>query len=146
MNAPRPAMLSFLRALIVAVGLGAPIASGFLGGVAWGQSTPVGFSYIPGGSFTMGRTSGDTDSDAPPITVTVSPFYIQQTEMANAQWDELTTWAVNNGCTDLAARAGKASNELVKMLRWCNAQSERASLAACYKAMIPVEVFGPLIR
>ena len=39
-----------------------------------------GFSLIPGGSFTMGRTSGDTDSDAPPITVTVSPFYIQQTE------------------------------------------------------------------
>ncbi len=97
-----------------------------------------GFSYIPGGSFTMGRTSGDADSNAPPITVTVSPFYIQQTETTKAQWDEVRTWAVNNGYTDLAAGAGKASNHPVQMVswwdvvKWCNARSEKEGLTPVY--------------
>jgi len=131
-------MLPFLRALILAVGLGAPIGSGFLGGVAWGQSTPTGFSLIPGGSFTMGRTSGDTDADAPSITVTVSPFYIQQTETTKAQWDEVRTWAVSNGYTDLGAGAGKASNHPVQtvswwdVVKWCNARSEKEGLTPVY--------------
>jgi formylglycine-generating enzyme required for sulfatase activity len=66
-------------------------------------------SLIPGGSFAMGVTSGDTDADAPSITVTVSPFYLQQTETTKAQWDEVRTWGLSNGYTDLAAGAGKAA-------------------------------------
>ena len=77
-----------------------------------------GFALIPGGSFTMGRTSGDTDADAPPITVTVSPFYIQQTETTKAQWDDVRTWAVNNGYTDLRVGGGKASNHPVQSVSW----------------------------
>ncbi len=97
-----------------------------------------GFSYIPGGSFAMGRTSGDTDADAPPITVTVSPFYIQQTETTKAQWDEVMTWALNNGYTDLAAGAGKAPNHPVQtvswwdVVKWCNARSEKEGLTPVY--------------
>jgi sulfatase modifying factor 1 len=97
-----------------------------------------GFSYIPGGAFTMGRTSGDTDADAPSITVTVSPFYIQQTETTKGQWDEVRTWAVNNGYTDLSAGAGKASNHPVHSVRWwdvvkwCNARSEKEGLTPVY--------------
>jgi formylglycine-generating enzyme required for sulfatase activity/alpha-tubulin suppressor-like RCC1 family protein len=97
-----------------------------------------GFSYIPGGSFTMGRTSGDTEADAPPITVTVSPFYIQQTETTKAQWEEVTAWAVNNGYTDLAVGAGKAANHPVHSVswwdavKWCNARSEREGLTPVY--------------
>jgi formylglycine-generating enzyme required for sulfatase activity len=101
--------------------------------------TPAGFSLIPGGSFTMGRTSGDTDAVAPPpITVTVSPFYIQQTETTKAQWDEVRTWAVNNGYTDLAAGAGKAANHPVQtvswwdVVKWCNARSEKEGLTPVY--------------
>lgn len=95
-------------------------------------------SLIPEGSFTMGRTSGDTDSNAPPITVTVSPFYIQQTETTKAQWDEVRTWAVNNGYTDLAEGAGKASNPPVQtvswwdVVKWCNARSEKEGLTPVY--------------
>ncbi len=97
-----------------------------------------GFSYIPGGSFAMGRTSGDTDADVPPITVTVSPFYMQQTETTKAQWDEVRTWALNNGYTDLAVGAGKALNHPVQTVRWwdvvkwCNARSEKEGLTPVY--------------
>jgi formylglycine-generating enzyme len=138
MNASRPAALLFLRSLILAVACGGAVVSGLLGDVALGQSTPTGFSLIPGGSFTMGRTSGDTDTNAPPVTVTVSPFYIQQTETTKAQWDEVRTWAVSNGYTDLAAGAGKAANHPVHsvnwwdVVKWCNARSEKEGLTPVY--------------
>jgi formylglycine-generating enzyme required for sulfatase activity len=95
---------------------------------------------IPGGSFTMGVTSGDTDADAPPITVTVSPFYIQQNETTKAQWDEVRTWGLSKGYTDLAAGVGKASNHPVHsvswldVVKWCNARSEKEGLTPAYTA------------
>lgn len=105
----------------VALGMGKVIV--WNAGIDWPQSYSTqmrfrvvaddGFALIPGGSFAMGRTSGDTDSDAPPITVIVSPFYIQKTETTKAQWDDVRAWAVNNGYTDLAAGVGKASNHPV---------------------------------
>jgi len=41
---------------------------------------------MPGGSFVMGGTSGDAD-ESPRHTVTVSPFAIDKTEVAAAQYD-----------------------------------------------------------
>ncbi len=99
---------------------------------------PQGFSSIPGGSFTMGRTSGDTDVDAPSITVTVSPFYMQQTETTEAQWDEVRTWGLSNGYTDLAMGGGKDTNHPVQaitwwdVVKWCNARSEKEGLTPVY--------------
>jgi formylglycine-generating enzyme len=103
---------------------------------------PAGFALIPGGSFTMGRTSGDTDTDtdAPPVTVTVSTFYMAETETetSKAEWDAVRTWAVSNGYTDLAAGAGKASDHPVHsvswwdVVKWCNARSEKEGLTAFY--------------
>jgi formylglycine-generating enzyme required for sulfatase activity len=93
---------------------------------------------IPGGSFTMGVTSDDTDANAPPITVTVSPFYLQKTETTKAQWDEVRTWGRRNGYTDLAAGDGKASNHPVhsvswyEVVKWCNARSEKEGLTPVY--------------
>ena len=53
---------------------------------------PEGFSFIPAGAFTMGRTSGDTDlPDAPPVTVTVSAFFVGKYEVTKALWDEVRT-------------------------------------------------------
>jgi formylglycine-generating enzyme required for sulfatase activity len=86
----------------------------------------------------MGRTSGDTDSDAPPVTVSVSQFYFQQTETTKALWDEVRTWAVANGYTDLATGEGKAANHPVHSVtwfdavKWCNARSQREDLTPCY--------------
>jgi formylglycine-generating enzyme required for sulfatase activity len=104
------------------------------------SANPNTMVQIPGGSFTMGRTSGDTDPDAPPITVTVSPFYIQQTETTKAQWDEVRTWAVGEGYTDLASGGGKAPNHPVHsvnwwdVVKWCNARSEKEGMTPVYTA------------
>jgi formylglycine-generating enzyme required for sulfatase activity len=133
MNEPLPSLAPLLhRSLIGAIALC------LFGGAAFGQSTPTGFSLIPGGSFTMGVTSGDTDFNLPSITVTVSPFYIQQTETTKVLWDEVRTWGLSNGYTDLEAGAGKAPNHPVQgvtwwnVVKWCNARSEKEGLSPCY--------------
>ena len=97
-----------------------------------------GFSLIPAGVFTMGRTSGDTDSDAPPVTVNVSAFYMGKYEVTKAEWDEVRTWGASNGYTDLAIGEGKASNHPVHtiswfdIVKWCNARSQKEGLTPCY--------------
>jgi len=136
MNEPLPSLAPLLhRSLIGAIALC------LFGGAALGQSTPAGFSLIPGGSFTMGPTSGDTDvgaAGAPSITVTVSPFYIQQTETTKAQWKKVRTWGLSNGYTDLEAGSGKDSNHPVAsvtwwdVVKWCNARSEKEGLTPVY--------------
>lgn len=97
-----------------------------------------GFSMIPAGAFTMGRTSGDTDTNALPVNVTVSQFYMGKYEVTKAEWDEVRAWAVNNGYTDLATGAGKATNHPVQtvswwdVIKWCNARSQKEGLTPCY--------------
>jgi formylglycine-generating enzyme required for sulfatase activity len=97
-----------------------------------------GFSLIPGGSFTMGRTSGDIDINAPPVTVTVSAFYMQEKETTKAQWDEVRAWGASNGYTDLVAGEGKSLDHPVQsvswfdVVKWCNARSEKEGLTPCY--------------
>lgn len=99
-----------------------------------------GFSFIPSGTFVMGRTSGDTEVEAPPVTVSLSSFYLAQTETTKAQWDEVRTWAISNGYLDLPAGSGKASNHPVQMvswwdaIKWCNARSEKEGLLPCYES------------
>jgi len=100
---------------------------------------PVGFELIPAGSFTMGRTSGDTDSNAPPVTVTVSTFYMAKYETSKALWDEVRAWAANNQYTDLRVGSGKAADHPVQteswwdVVKWCNARSEKEGLVAVYR-------------
>jgi formylglycine-generating enzyme required for sulfatase activity len=97
-----------------------------------------GLSLIPAGAFTMGRTSGDTDTNAPPVTVNVSQFYMGKYEVTKALWDDVRTWAVANGYTDMAAGAGKAADHPVQMVswwdvvKWCNARSQKEGLTPCY--------------
>ncbi len=97
-----------------------------------------GFSLIPGGEFTMGRTSGDTDTNAPPVTVMVSSFYLQKTETTKAQWDKVRTWGLANGYTDLPTGSAKGVDHPVysvnwfDAVKWCNARSEMEGLSPCY--------------
>jgi formylglycine-generating enzyme required for sulfatase activity len=94
--------------------------------------------YIPAGAFIMGRTSGDTDTDAPPVNVTLSQFYMGKYEVTKAEWAEVRTWALNNGYSDLGTGAGKANDYPVHtitwgdMVKWCNARSEQEKLTPCY--------------
>ncbi len=101
-------------------------------------ATLEGFELIPAGAFTMGRTSGDFDSDAPPVTVNVSAFYMAKYEVTKALWDEVRVWGVSNGYTDLRVGDGKASNHPVHtiswyaMVKWCNARSQKDGLTPVY--------------
>jgi len=106
--------------------------------VADDLAAPAGFALIPAGDFTMGRTSGDNDSDAPPVTVTVSAFYLAETETTKAMWDEVRAWGAANGYSDLPVGGGKGADHPVHtvswwdVVKWCNARSEMEDLTPVY--------------
>ncbi len=74
---------------------------------------PVGFALIPAGPFQMGDAL-DGLADAPVRTVNVSAFYMGKTEVTKAEWDQVRTWGLLRGYTDLAVGGGKASNHPVQ--------------------------------
>ncbi len=51
---------------------------------------PFGMVLIPGGAFTMGKTDEDVAGafSAPPRTVTVRPYYMDETEITNSEYRE----------------------------------------------------------
>jgi formylglycine-generating enzyme required for sulfatase activity len=95
------------------------------------------FALIPQGAFTMGD-SLDSYSDAPTRTVTLNAFYMGKYEVTKAEWDEVRTWGLSNGYTDLAAGSGKASDHPVQsinwymMVKWCNARSQKEGFTPVY--------------
>ena len=101
-------------------------------------TAPPGMALIPAGAFTMGRTSGDTDIVAIPISVNVSAFYMDVNLVSWSQWQSVYYWAKDHGYTDLGAGAGKGANHPVQMVnwyecvKWCNARSEQAGKPAVY--------------
>jgi serine/threonine protein kinase len=48
-------------------------------------SAPDGMAFIPGGTFTMGTTTGSA-SEKPPHDITLSSFFIDRTEVTNAEY------------------------------------------------------------
>ncbi|MCU0778819.1 MAG: SUMF1/EgtB/PvdO family nonheme iron enzyme, partial [Akkermansiaceae bacterium] len=77
---------------------------------------------IPGGTFQMGNSfAGEGYSDEVPVhSVTVSAFYLQNTEVTKAQWDAVRDWgaAAGRGYTDLPVGGGKAANHPVHSITW----------------------------
>ena len=51
-------------------------------------------ALIPGGSFTMGKQDEDMSSalNTPTRTVTVGPFYMDETEITNSEYKEFVHW------------------------------------------------------
>jgi formylglycine-generating enzyme len=100
--------------------------------------SPDGFSLIPAGPFAMGRSAGDRDKEAPPVTVTVGAFYMAKYEVTKAQWDEVRMWGLKNGYTDIAEGTGKAPDHPVELViwfdvvKWCNAKSQKEGLKPVY--------------
>jgi formylglycine-generating enzyme required for sulfatase activity len=80
----------------------------------------------------------DGMSDAPTRTVTLDAFYMGKYEVTKAEWDEVRTWGLSNGFTDLSTGSGKASNHPVhsitwyQMVKWCNARSQKEGLTPVY--------------
>lgn len=59
-----------------------------------GQYVGPGLSFVEGGTFTMGQTEEDLmyDNSNVPHRVTVSSFYMDETEVANVHWKEYEYW------------------------------------------------------
>jgi formylglycine-generating enzyme required for sulfatase activity len=97
-----------------------------------------GFALIPGGTFTMGRTGEDTDAAAPSVSVYVSSFYMAKFEVTKQLWDEVRTWGLANGYSDLPTGSAKAANHPIHsiswyaVVKWCNARSQKEGLTPCY--------------
>ena len=100
-------------------------------------TTPSGMAPIPAGWFTMGDTL-DGLSDAIPVTVNVSGFYMDTNLVSYSQWQGVYSWATSHGYGFVQAGAGKAANHPVQTVdwydcvKWCNARSVQAGLTPVY--------------
>lgn len=67
---------------------------GFEVNTSYNQETGPGLVFIEGGTFTMGRIDEDIlyDWDNPPTRVTVSSFYMDETEITNTDYLEYLHW------------------------------------------------------
>ena len=56
----------------------------------WFPEKPFGMVYVPGGTFTMGKQDEDLvgNLSAPARTVTVRPFYMDETEITNSEYKQ----------------------------------------------------------
>lgn len=98
----------------------------------------AGMTLIPAGTFTMGNSIGDTDiTDAAPVSVTVSLFYMDTNLVSYSLWQSVYNWATNAGYS-LNGGAGLGANQPVysvnwyDAVKWCNARSQQAGLAPVY--------------
>lgn len=104
--------------------------------------SPVNMALIPSGSFTMGDTfnEGQTDkhSEFPTHTVQLSAFYLDKYEVTKALWDEVKIWAETNGYKLYMTGDGKGANHPVQNIewydavKWCNARSEKEGRLPAY--------------
>jgi formylglycine-generating enzyme required for sulfatase activity len=98
---------------------------------------PVGMALVPAGSFTMGDTL-DGESDAVPVSATVSAFYMDVNLVSLARWQSVYFWATSHGYDFVHAGAGKAANQPVQTVdwydtvKWCNARSQQAGKTPVY--------------
>ncbi|MEZ4852812.1 gliding motility lipoprotein GldK [Flavobacterium sp.] len=60
----------------------------------WHPEKPYGMTLVPGGAFVMGKSDDDLANiqDAPTKTVTVRSFYMDETEITNAEYRQFVEW------------------------------------------------------
>lgn len=101
---------------------------------------PPDMVLVPAGSFQMGDSFGEGDSDERPVhTVYVSTFYMDKYEVTKALWDEVAAWAQAHGY-DIGPSdgSGKAPNHPVcnvswyEAVKWLNARSEKEGRTPAY--------------
>jgi hypothetical protein len=85
-----------------------------------------------------GINSG-TDPDFGVYSLTnESVFYMDATEVTQAQWDTVYSWAINNGYGFSHSGSGKGTNHPVQRVswydcvKWCNARSQMEGRTPCY--------------
>jgi formylglycine-generating enzyme required for sulfatase activity len=101
---------------------------------------PVGMALIPGGSFVIGNSVGDSDiTNAIPTNVFVSAFFMDTNLVDLSIWQAVYTYATTfDGYEFDNTGAGRAADQPVTganwydCVKWCNARSEEAGLTPCY--------------
>src|SRR6056297_1821509 len=63
-------------------------------GKKWHPEKPLGMTLVPGGAFIMGKSDDDRVGlqNAPTKTVTVRSFYMDETEITNAEYRQFVNW------------------------------------------------------
>lgn len=63
-------------------------------GKKWRPEKPYGMTLVPGGAFIMGKSDDDLANiqDAPTKTVTVTSFYMDETEITNSEYRQFVEW------------------------------------------------------
>jgi formylglycine-generating enzyme required for sulfatase activity len=114
-----------------------PVPYAITAGAAVSLAAPPGMTLIPAGPFTMGDTL-DGETDAVPVSVTVSAFYMDVNLVSLSQWQSVYYWATNHGYGFTDAGLGRAANQPVQTVdwydtvKWCNARSQQAGLSPVY--------------
>ncbi len=94
----------------------------------------------------MGDSLDGIANATPTRTVTLDGFYICKCEVTRGEWNEVRTWGLINGYTDLASETtinptmgfGTASNHPISYVtwfdavKWCNARSQKEGLTPVY--------------
>jgi gliding motility-associated lipoprotein GldK len=89
--------IAFATILTLLIGCGRSSDKGELVGVKggkWHPEKPYGMTLVPGGAFIMGKSDEDLIDveDAPTKTVTVRPFYMDETEITNSEYRQFVEW------------------------------------------------------
>ena len=100
---------------------------------------PVSMSYIPQRDFQMGDGEKPAMANATPVhIVTLTDYYIEKHEVTKGLWDEVYSWAKNNGYNIGNTGNGLTPNHPVTdvawfdAIAWCNARSEREKRKPVY--------------
>jgi gliding motility-associated lipoprotein GldK len=86
-------------------------------GQKWNPETPYGMVSITGGSFIMGKSEDDIANinDAPTKTVTVTSFYMDETEITNSEYRQFVEWVkdsiIRTKLAISAAEVGKSAKD-----------------------------------
>jgi gliding motility-associated lipoprotein GldK len=86
-------------------------------GQKWNPETPFGMVSITGGSFIMGKSEDDIANinDAPTKTVTVTSFYMDETEITNGEYRQFVEWVkdsiIRTKLAIAAAEVGKSAKD-----------------------------------
>lgn len=78
---------------------------------------PPGFVLVPAGQFAMGDPL-DGIPNAPIRQITLSPFYIQETPVTQQEWNDVRTWGLSHGYSDLSLGDSAKENHPIVSISW----------------------------
>lgn len=107
-------LIAFTSVLTLLISCGRSSDKGELLGVQgkkWNPEKPFGMVLVPGGAFIMGKSDDDLANiqDAPTKTVTVRPFYMDETEITNSEYRQYIEWVKDS---TIRTRLAKLADEV----------------------------------